>query len=161
MNKELLGIANTFKNACNILLLQMNEGVSAISSGNLNSENHQKSVLIIPIIVNASFACELFLKCILPDGTHGHELDRLFSSLDKESQNEIIFYTGFTIKCSNPEYTSEDFWKDLKNNSNNFVKWRYLYEGRSQKANLQFIITFLDVLAQIASRRLAQENSSQ
>ena len=160
MNKELLGIANTFKNACDILLLQMNEGVLAISSGNLDSRNYQKGTLLIPIIVNASFACELFLKCILPDGTHGHELDSLFSSLDQESQNEIMFYTVFTIRCSNPEYSSEQFWKDLKNSSNNFVRWRYLHEGNGQKANLQFITTFLNVLSKIAFRRKTQENPS-
>lgn len=114
----------------------MNEGVSKVIAGNPGREDHLNSTLAVPVIVNASFACERFLKSMLPDGTHGHELDKLLSKLDQENQNKIIAATGLIMKCSNPDYTQECFWKDLKDNSNNFVSWRYFHEGRSQTANL-------------------------
>ena len=161
MNKELLGNATIFRHACDTLTQRMNDGTTALGSGNLERENVLNSTLVVPIIVNASFACELFLKSILPDGTHGHELDKLLSKLDQDSKDEIMGYTVLIMSCSNPDYTSECFWNDLKNSSNNFVEWRYFHEGHSQKANLQFITTFLDVLTQIASRRKTQDDSSQ
>lgn len=161
MNEEILGNAAMFRYACDVLLEKMNSGASELSSGDFRQENILDGTLVVPIIVNASFACELFLKSMLPDGTHGHELDKLFSSLNQDCQAEIMTYTGVIMKLSNPDYMPEQFWRDLRSSSNNFVEWRYFYEGNSQKANLQFITTFLDVLTQMASRRKAQKDSSQ
>lgn len=161
MNEKILGNATIFRRAYDVLLEKMNSGASELSSGNFKPENILDSTLVVPIIVNASFACELFLKSMLPDGTHGHELDKLFSSLNQDCQDEIMTYTGVIMKLSNPDYTPEQFRRDLRSSSNNFAEWRYFHEGNSQKANLQFITAFLDVLTQIASKRKAQKDSSQ
>lgn len=161
MNEEILGNATIFRYACDILLKKMNSGASESSSDHFKQESVLDSTLVVPIIVNASFSCELFLKSMLPDGAQGHELDKLFSSLNQDCQNEIMTYTGVIMKLSNPDYMPEQFWRDLRSSSNNFVEWRYFHEGNSQKANLQFITTFLDVLTQVASRRKTQEDSSQ
>lgn len=160
MNEEILGNAFIFYHACRILIKKMNEGVLALSFGNHDAQNRQNCKLVVPIIVNASFACELFLKSVLPDDTHGHALKELFDCLDQKGQDEIIEYTESAMKRSNSNYTKEQFSKDLNDSSKYFVSWRYFHEGHSVKADLQFIINFLDALAQTASKRKAQEDSS-
>lgn len=161
MNEEILGNAFIFYHACRILIKKMNEGVLALSSGNLDAQNRQNGKLVVPIIVNASFACELFLKSVLPDGTHGHALNELFTCLDQKGQDEIIEYTKSAMKRSNSNYTKEQFLKDLNDSSRYFVSWRYFHEGHGLDANLQFIVNFLDALAQMASKRKSQKDLAQ
>lgn len=160
MNEIAFGNATMFRYACDTLVDKMDQGFSESGSTVRQEEAKLKQSLVVPVIVNASFACELFLKSLLPSNTHGHELDELFSKLDQDMQNEIMSWTGLTMKCSNPAYNMEQFYQDLKNNSNDFAAWRYFHEGHNLEANLQFLLTFLNVLNRVALNQKSQENFS-
>ncbi len=55
----------------------------------------------------------------------------LFQKLEDNVQDEIINLTG---------YKKEQFFIFLKNNSNVFAEWRYLFEAKESKlANLDFL----------------------
>ena len=151
MDEITLGNATIFRYACDTLVEKMNQGFFESDANNQQEEKAKlNQSLVVPVIVNASFACELFLKSLLPSNTHGHKLDELFSQLNQDLQNKIMGWTGLTLKCSD----------DLKNNSNDFADWRYCHEGRSQRANLHFLLTFLNVLNRVALEQKSQENSS-
>mgnify|MGYP004676478853 FL=1 len=161
MDEITLSNATIFRYACDTLVEKMNQGFFE-SDTNVQQEEKTKlkQSLVVPVIVNASFACELFLKSLLPSNTHGHKLDELFSQLDQNLQSKIMGLTGLTLKCYNDDYNMEQFQQDLKNNSNDFAEWRYFHEGHSQRANLHFLLTFLNVLNRVALEQKAQESSS-
>ena len=55
--------------------------------------NYQDFQLIIPAIVNGAFACELFMKSLLSNSIHEHNLKKLFLKLEEDDKNtydEII-----------------------------------------------------------------------
>lgn len=161
MDEITLGNATIFRYACDTLVEKMNQGFFESDANNQQEEKAKlNQSLVVPVIVNASFACELFLKSLLPSNTHGHKLDELFSQLNQDLQNKIMGWTGLTLKCSNDDYNMEQFQQDLKNNSNDFAEWRYFHEGHSQRANLHFLLTFLNVLNRVALEQKSQENSS-
>lgn len=81
------------------------------------------AVVNIPAIVNAAFACELYLKSLL--GKKGeHNLKNLFELLDTDKQEQIRSYVDkkFDKHC----IYSFDFC--LKRAANVFIEWRYIYE---------------------------------
>ena len=160
MNEVALGNATMFRHACDILVEKMNHGFFESGVTSPQEEKKLNQRLVVPVIVNASFACEMFLKSLLPPNTRGHELDELFSKLDQDTQNEIMGWTGLTMNCSNSDYNMDQFQQDLKNNSNNFAEWRYFYEYHDLKANLHFLLTFLNVLSRVALKQKSQENPS-
>lgn len=159
MNEIALSNAIIFRYACNTLVEKMNQGFSEPSHVQQDEVKLEQS-LVVPVIVNASFACELFLKSLLPSNTHKHNLDELFSQLNQDLQNEIMSWTSLVIKRSIPTYNVEQFLRDLKNNSNDFAEWRYFHEGRSLTANLHFLLTFMNTLHGIALEQKSQESSS-
>lgn len=76
--------------------------------------------LIVPIITNMVFACELFFKAILKYENkliRTHELVDLFYKLSDESKRKIV-----------DSVNEEEFLCKLINVSNLFQEWRYLYE---------------------------------
>lgn len=122
MNKITMGNATMFCYASDLLAKRMNEGVTALSSGNLDRDSILSSQLVVPVIVNASFACELFLKSILPPNTRGHKLQELFSALPNDIQDEIMGWTTLDMKNTNVNYSIDQFQQDLERNSNNFYE---------------------------------------
>ncbi len=90
--------------------------------------------LPVPAIVNFAFSIELFIKSILKKNNikiPKHDLMILFQKLEDNVQDEIINLTG---------YKKEQFFIFLKNNSNVFAEWRYLFEAKESKlANLDFL----------------------
>ncbi|WP_313133242.1 hypothetical protein [Anaerocolumna sp.] len=87
--------------------------------------------LLVPIVTNVSFSCELFFKTILRNHNipaHHHDLYKLFKLLPKEVQNEIIDKDDY-----------ESFTVNLKQNSSLFEQWRYLYESSLQSLNVRFL----------------------
>ena len=80
-------------------------------------------VVSIPSIVNAAFACELYLKSML-DRPRGHKLKYLFEQLDRETKLQMRneFDASFT---KHPVYDFNVFLNDV---SDAFVKWRYVFE---------------------------------
>lgn len=142
--------------------LAMNNGVifertydilnEKMCQGTINLENRCEgadgmaaldAALFVSVVVNCSFACELFLKSMLPQETRGHKLDELFSELDDAIQENIKMRTIDEMKKGAPEYCDTDFQKDLTENSNKFAEWRYFHEGNAQTVNLKFISQFM------------------
>jgi len=105
----------------------------------------QFECLMIPAIVNASFACELFLKAIIDArGTirkKEHSLKELFGLLpyqDNESIKENL--------------EDADFLAELDAISDSFVKWRYLHEKTDEESslNIDFLLRFMNTLYKIS-----------
>mgnify|MGYP000631005449 CR=1 FL=1 len=96
--------------------------------------------LIIPIVVNISFACELFMKTLLKISDDkligGHDLSKLFCSLPEKIQNDIIG----SDDC-------DRFALYLKQNSCLFEEWRYIYENQPRSINLDFLFSFAEKMS--------------
>lgn len=96
--------------------------------------------LLVPIVVNISFACELFLKTLLKINDlpliGGHDLSKLFCSLPKTIQNEIIGSDD-----------GKEFAFHLKQNSCLFEEWRYIYECQLGSINLDFLFSFAEKMS--------------
>lgn len=110
-----------------------------------------ESSCIIPVIVNAAFACEIFLKLLLRQNqieyNRVHKLKDLFDILPDNIQKNI---KTATIK----KYGQ---WKNiwnielLDNISNAFYEWRYNYEhdwlkSAVMKIEIGFLMAFKDSL---------------
>lgn len=96
--------------------------------------------LLVPIVTNIAFSCELFLKTILNEydlsPKHEHNLLKLFEALPKEAKNNII--------GSND---NQDFILKLKQNSYLFKEWRYIYEHHLRSINISFLFDFAERLS--------------
>lgn len=113
-------------------------------------------VVSIPAIVNAAFACELYLKSML-EQPWGHKLKDLFEHLDRETKLQVKneFDTSFT---KHPIYNFDVFLKDV---SDAFVEWRYVFEephtesfyGCYINEFLMFFDCFLPIIKRIAHGR--------
>ncbi len=85
-------------------------------------------MLCPPVMVNAAFACEMFLKGILIahgidykkllKQRKGHGLKALYDLLPKEKYKEFLKIPG-----------KDTFDKKLEAHSNDFVNWRYYIEN--------------------------------
>ena len=112
------------------------------------------SVVNIPAIVNAAFACELYLKSILGTNTKEHNLAILYSQLDNEKQSRIRQY----VDKSFDGHSIYSFDSCLKRAANVFVNWRYIYENEHSDGYmgcfineyLEFFKHFVLVLKEIA-----------
>ena len=134
-----------FQHAYDILSQRMEDGVRSIESrqGGISNSAILDTSLAVPVIVNGSFACELYLKALLPKGTRGHELNDLFNKLDARVQENIRCKTIEKMKDTISDYNDTTFQSDINNNCNHFAKWRYFHEGISSPANLKFIKYFM------------------
>lgn len=81
-------------------------------------------VVNIPAIVNAAFACELYLKSMIFEQIQDHDLQKLFSKLDVEAQTKIKNSINAEL-IGNPIY---NFEMCLEKAANVFVEWRYIFE---------------------------------
>ena len=111
-----------------------------------NSQWEDQPQYLIPFIVNASFACELYLKAILTHdnvpystkGTDGHDLKKLFATLPDVRKTFIIERMPFDF--------SSDFNEMLEEIRFAFKEWRYWFEGNASHASCLFVGAFCDVL---------------
>ena len=138
--------AHNFKKAaerCNVMI--------ALSNGN----NGEYEWLPIPYCVNASFACELYLKAILDaekkERGQKHNLNDLFSLLPSEIKDDV-----------KKKVENVDFDTNLMQAGNMFVDWRYLHEKIEKKeeifANLDFMRCLLNSLDFVAGTILGKIN---
>lgn len=110
----------------------------------------QVQMLLVPAVVCKAFAIELYFKGIitLENGTAtGHSLSTLFSRLAAQSQ--LTLRTQLSL-------SEVEFNQKLKDISDAFVEWRYIFE--SQSANLD--AAFLNGLAS-TSKALAESSAMQ
>ena len=111
-------------------------------------------VVNIPAIVNAAFACELYMKSILGTNTKEHNLSLLYSQLNIEKQIRIRQY----IDKSFDGHLIYSFDTCLKRAANVFVDWRYIYENEHSDGYmgcfineyLEFFKHFTFILKEIA-----------
>lgn len=99
--------------------------------------------VLYPTIVNISFSCELFVKCLLVKNKtpiKGHNLKELFDKLDSAQKQQI------------KKLTKEiDFDILLENHSDYFVKFRYVYgeNNKMSNVNLSFMFAFANSLKDV------------
>ena len=90
--------------------------------------------LLVPEVVNRSFACELYLKAIAqatnikPKNTHN--LDKLFYALKENERKAIydIWRENAGKNIIDCDYVQKMFKDNLTSIADKFVKWRYVYE---------------------------------
>lgn len=99
----------------------------------------------IPFIVNKSFACEIYLKIILLENnidfkdlkrTNGHKIFKLYSKTNSDFKSNLC-HEMYLKKFTNIE-------DKIKNISEAFINWRYIYEKYEKIDPLDFM--FLDEL---------------
>ena len=109
---------------------------------------------IYPFIVNKAFACEVYLKLVLIvddfdfmkiKRSELHELLKLYENTTEKFKED--FFRFFLInygKKANKEFLENE----IKNISNVFKKWRYIYEqnGKENIVNNGFLNIFCDYL---------------
>ena len=134
-----------FQHAYNILSEKIKAGLvkKAIDNSDTNNKADLDLSLFVPAIVNCSFACELYLKAMLPKSTRGHKLNDLFILLDANIQERIRNKTIEKMLPLVKSYCATDFQNALINNSNIFSEWRYFHEGNTNPVNFQFIVCFM------------------
>lgn len=109
-----------FQYAVDVLSKQMNFGIiDKLFEKGMPNCNLDAS-LIVPIAVNSAFACELFIKSLLPKNTRGHKLNDIFNLLDINLKKEIQDLTINRMKIFNSKYCDTNFQEDLMHNSNVF-----------------------------------------
>lgn len=98
-----------------------------------------------PFIVNKSFACEIYLKLILLEnnidfkdlkGINGHKIFKLYSKTNIDFKSNL-----HQEMCLKNFKNIED---KIKNISEAFINWRYIYEKYKKISSLDFL--FLDEL---------------
>ena len=115
--------------------------------GAARNKNKEDMKLIVPVAVNCAFACELFLKALLPTGTRGHKLYQdLFINLENATANLIQNTVVSIMNDNRPPYSESEFINDMTIHEAAFEKWRYFHEGNTHAC---FDIRFMDVLLQV------------
>lgn len=109
------------------------------------------SAYFFPAVTLAAFSCELALKYRIKNDCgkieRGHNLEKLFETLNYESRCDVVDRTiklynyKASILESSDLLTSVRFDSLLSNIKNAFVDWRYYFEG-----NAQGDIDFLEAL---------------
>jgi hypothetical protein len=116
--------------------------------------------LLSPVVVNAAFACEVFLKLLLKlngiENQKIHKLQDLYNNLPRDTQVEI--QNGTVLRCG--KWT--DIWgfECLGNVSDAFVEWRYAYEHDWSKSacmsiDVGFLIGFMNSLRDLCNQRFS------
>lgn len=108
-----MNAACIFEHTVKILNGRMNEGIMNLSISN-NENGKLDAALFVPIVVNCSFACELYMKSMLPNKIIKHELDILFFKLDSNIQQEVQNNIVIKMKKILPTYNDKDFKNDLQ-----------------------------------------------
>jgi len=138
-NLQALENAHMFNRAYVLLNERMQSGAKIY--------NEEDMKLIVPVVINCAFSCELFIKAMLKTVPKKHTLDELFKALEPDVaariQEFMIEYMG-RVKDG---YSDENFLCDLEKNGNAFYEWRYFHEGtRDLRVDLQFLSGFLTCL---------------
>lgn len=142
--KEARGCADVYREVGSCLYFQASD-----KKNNPNDINK----LLLPSLVNMSFACELYLKEIPQGKCHGHNLKTLYNSLDVDKKHyieEITIQMLNNRPVKNKNYYETDFDNALNNIKDLFIKSRYHYELEPGKNgslnNLDFLKAFMDSL---------------
>lgn len=111
-----------------------------------------------PFVVNMAFSCEVYLKLLLIDNDFNfeklknrelHDLSKLYENNEKILKEKLC--SEFKIKYGN-NATLEFIENEIAKISNVFIDWRYIYEKRDLKSevNYGFLIAFCSFLDRYA-----------
>ena len=121
-----------------------------------SSQWEDRPEYLIPFIVNASFACELYLKAILTHGNisyparsrDGQKKEKRFSALPTESKSSIV--SSFRFESDG------EFREKLEQIRYAFEEWRYWFEEKDTQASCLFISFLCESLDSYASSLIQQ-----
>ena len=124
------------------------ETATLLYNTSLKESPRRQPLLIVPFVVNASFACELFLKALAHRGgvsLRGHNLPELLAALPvQERQRLDEAWTAAANLISNE--VPEILESVVNKLSNSFVDWRYSHEkDRLSTASCSSILLLLEV----------------
>ena len=121
-----------------------------------------------PGIVNSAFACEVFIKSMLvyhgmtlnQIKSHSHGLEGLWQAyVVKDGQTASQVQESIRMYFQSDDDTLFD--RKLKEASNAFVDWRYMYEGREAELNLHFLMAFREILRTTCCQQLYRKSWSE
>lgn len=109
------------------------------------------SIVAVPAIVNAAFACELYFKFLIGEERQSHNLLGFYSALPKEIQSEIDnCYKQYARDESDTARKAIDYVKKA------FVEWRYLYKEdnvcQSNPTRLNEFLRIFEILVPLLKR---------
>ncbi len=141
-----LSNAIIFNHAFDILYSRLEKSVIALKQNYNNKEAQLDAALVVPVLTIGSFACELYMKSLLPPNKKGHELHHLYNQLDEEAKRNILNIHLEFMRNSKPDYSLKEFNSDLRKHRNIFRKWRYFPEHETGTADISFIYILLKAL---------------
>jgi|GEM_PF-1549529 hypothetical protein len=109
------------------------------------------SIVAVPAIVNAAFACELYFKCLTGKERQSHNLLGFYNALPKEIRSEIDnSYKQYARDELDTARKAIDYVKKA------FVEWRYLYKEdnvcQSNPARLNEFLRIFKILVPLLKR---------
>ena len=135
---------------------------------NPRRDEHERlccSCVNIPAIVNAAFACELYLKSLLTNPPKKeHNISKLFCLLPEDIEQTIRNYVNDQFK-GHPVY---NFDYCIERAGDAFVNWRYIFEeehtdgfyGTFINEYLSFFENLIPILKSIAHSNSKKTNSN-
>lgn len=121
----------------------------------------QFMLYITPAVVNAAFACEVFLKLLLcfekVEFGKSHRLEDLFKKLPDNAQRELKIRT--IAKYGRWENLFHQKYISLVSDA--FQEWRYIYENDWSKSAVKqievgFVMAFQNSLKELCRKRMEQ-----
>lgn len=104
--------------------------------------NEEEDFKLIPTVVNASFACELYLKALIiwqekiEEPFRKHKFSELLEMIDSDDRNIIIKSADIF-----------DWGRFIAESDNAFVEWRYIHENDGFKMiSIGDLLRFADAL---------------
>ena len=135
-------------------ILQKNDAVLKWGDTKIRFRGEKPIIRIYPFIVNKAFACEVYLKLLLIEADFDfsklkkselHNLFKLYENTDSTFKQILLnkFISQFGDNA-NEEFIENE----IKNISDVFVRWRYIYEKIDEinKVNYGFLNQFCDFL---------------
>ena len=125
------------------------------------------AAFVIPIAVNLSFACELFLKGLLllenKDYDEKHDLKKLYNTLNGKTQNKIFDLVDLEFQLETGQtITKHQFFEALKFVKDYFVLQRYWFEHRENErifengGGIDFIKKLCDAILIVVNSRIEE-----
>ncbi len=147
-----------FERTYDILIEKMETAINRMAEGDKNAS--LDAALLVSIAVNGAFASELYMKSMLPEGTQGHNLEKLYNMFDEEIKEKIKSKTVANMKSFKEieEYDDSRFEADICSMGKSFVEWRYFYHYNPQNAAPQFYKALMEAVRETAIE-LKKENA--
>ena len=152
---------NSFYDACRVFVKACAFGnVANMCANTPNNACDRTQWYTDPEIMNSAFSCELFMKALLIYRKFslkeikkiGHGLQGLWDAIYNEyDELKDVKQSLMEQHCLD---TDEEFDELLKNISNAFVEWRYIYEKHGGKIHLGFLRDFQDALREACCKIL-------